>query len=99
MGGRGTSSLDISFFFCFISNALSSFFLFCARRLFHQGLSLGGIALDPFRAGGGAHATLRKLPRPLTAVPDIPEGVILVGLLLARFPAFLEVLAMTLGRI
>ena len=34
-----------------------------------------------------------------TAVPDIPEGYILVGLLLARFSAFLEVLAMTLGRI
>ena len=34
-----------------------------------------------------------------TAVPDIPEGVILVGLLLARFSAFIEVLAMTLGRV
>ena len=36
-----------------ISNALSSFFLFCARRLFHRGSSLGGIGSDPFRAGGG----------------------------------------------
>ena len=36
-----------------ISNALSSFFLFCARRLFHRGSSLGGIVSDPFLAGGG----------------------------------------------
>ena len=34
-----------------------------------------------------------------TAVSEVPEGVLLVGLLHAPFSAFFEVLAMTLGRI
>ena len=39
-----------------------------------------------------------KLPNN-TAVPEVPEGVILVGLLHAPFSAFFEVLAMSLGQI
>ena len=46
----------VSDFSILISNALSSFFFFCARRINHRGTTLGGIALDPLRAGGGITA-------------------------------------------
>ena len=39
-GGRGTSSLTLVSFSVLMSNALSSFFFFCARRLIHRGASL-----------------------------------------------------------
>ena len=38
--------LIIVSFSILIPNALSSFFSFCAHRLFHRGVSLGGIASD-----------------------------------------------------
>ena len=39
-----------------IPDALSSFFSFCAHRLFDRGASLGGIASNLLRAGGGLEA-------------------------------------------
>ena len=47
-----------------IPNALSSFFSFCAHRLFHRGASLGGIASDPLWAGGGITARRDAVRRP-----------------------------------
>ena len=46
----------MSNFSILISNDLSSFFFFCARRINHRGSTLGGIALDPLRGGGGITA-------------------------------------------
>ena len=48
--------LTLVSFSILIPNVLASFFFFCARRLFHRGTRLRGIASDPFLPGGGITA-------------------------------------------
>ena len=71
--------LTLVSFSALISNALSSFFFFSARRLFYRGSSLGGIASDPLRAGGGITAWWDAARRPLILFPfsiSIPNAAL-----------------------